>query len=370
MVLDLNLISVLDSAGVIQGIGFGLVLLVINKWKKNNTYLLAIFLILFALQRLDVVFSELNVYEYYPWLYLLPTFSFAIIYPVFFIYTQKVSIFSKKKLKIWLLYPGIIYSMIQLYIFFLPYQEKLVLVEQSWYEFSKVPAILFGLGVALWNIKFISDHQKEVFNQYSMTQFKELKWAKYFLIYSTVGSVLYALQWFLLPENIYSRISFLLFDLLTIYWLSFYGIKQLNVHSIIANLEIPKEQPIVESSDKQFIVNKDLEELFEEIETYMISSQAYTKTELTIVDVAKQLKVHPRRISTAINSIPKQNFNNYVNRFRVEKALALIQNKNLENYSIEGIGSEVGFHSKSAFYAAFKKETGTTPTRYLQKHIA
>ena len=90
-------------------------------------------------------------------------------------------------------------------------------------------------------------------------------------------------------------------------------------------------------------------------------------TELTIVDIAEKLKVHPRRISVAINSIHQQNFNTYVNEFRIKKAELLLADENLNNLSIEGIGLEVGFHSKSSFYSAFKKVTGTTPSNYKKK---
>ena len=101
----------------------------------------------------------------------------------------------------------------------------------------------------------------------------------------------------------------------------------------------------------------------------MKSSECFTQSELTIVDVANDLNIHTKQISTAINKVQNQNFNSYVNQFRIEKAIDLLREQHI-TLSIEGIGYEVGFHSKSAFYAAFKKVTGTTPTKFKEKTAA
>ena len=104
-----------------------------------------------------------------------------------------------------------------------------------------------------------------------------------------------------------------------------------------------------------------------QIEDHMRTTEVFINPELTIVDLAEGWKVHSKLISTSINIIANQNFNIYVNRLRIEKALALLKTGNLEAYSMEGISIEVGFKSKSAFYAAFKKATGTTPIKYKAK---
>ncbi|MEO9891715.1 AraC family transcriptional regulator [Aurantibacter sp.] len=371
MFLDINLISVLDSAGVIQGLAFGIMLLVINKRRKNYSYCLGLILILYSLQRVTVVFAELNIFELYPELFLLPTISYWLLFPIFFIYTQKISILSEKKNKIWLLYPGIAYFIFQLYIFLLPYETKLIIAEQSWFITPKFIGLFYGWVVAIWNLKFIENHKREVLNQYTETKNKELKWVKQFIIFALIATVVYAFQFYLLPKNIYSRVFFLCIDLTIIYWLSFYGIMQTNIHSVIAQDTNNKTTatPSLVLKNQQRVDYKELKTLVDRIENHLLETELYTESELTIVEVANLLDVHPRKVSTAINTIKKQNFNNYINRFRVEKAITVLQSKDAEHFSVEGIGNKVGFKSKSAFYSSFKKETGTTPTQYLQQAL-
>jgi len=83
-----------------------------------------------------------------------------------------------------------------------------------------------------------------------------------------------------------------------------------------------------------------------------------------IATIAHKMEVHPRRVSNAINTVSGKNFNNFVNELRVKKAIELLKNQELKQFSIEGIGYKVGFRSKSVFYAAFKKITGTTPVKF------
>ncbi len=56
--------------------------------------------------------------------------------------------------------------------------------------------------------------------------------------------------------------------------------------------------------------------------------------------------------------------NNYINSFQEEYAKELFASDKYKNLSIEGIGMEAGFHSKSTFYAAFRKIEGTTPAKH------
>jgi AraC-like DNA-binding protein len=123
----------------------------------------------------------------------------------------------------------------------------------------------------------------------------------------------------------------------------------------------------IEQKESTIIEPNKLEEIMLKINDHMTRFESFTNMDLTIADLANDLKLHPKPVSTAINSRSQQNFNSYVNQFRIEKAKSLLAKEKMENLSIEGIGKEVGFHSKSAFYAAFRKETGTTPTKFIEQ---
>ena len=102
----------------------------------------------------------------------------------------------------------------------------------------------------------------------------------------------------------------------------------------------------------------------------MNSSEIFVNSELTIMDLADGINKHPKLVSEAINTVGKQNFNSYINQYRIKKAEVLLKTDKNINLSIEGIGNEVGFKSKSAFYTAFKKFTGTTPTSFKDHRAA
>ncbi|SIO04064.1 helix-turn-helix domain-containing protein [Algoriphagus halophilus] len=101
--------------------------------------------------------------------------------------------------------------------------------------------------------------------------------------------------------------------------------------------------------------------LFEKIESEMQENRYYLDQNLTIHDLAKHLKIPARTISTSVNQSAGCNFNEWINNYRVDHALATLQDKNMDHYSIEGIGRDSGFKSRSAMYLAFKNKTGHPP---------
>ncbi|WP_297761486.1 AraC family transcriptional regulator [uncultured Muriicola sp.] len=350
----------------------GILLLILNYRHFRSTYFLGLFLLLFSLKLAIFIPKGLNIDQLYPELFLLP-FNFSwLLFPIFFIYTQKVSIFSDQKIKYWLLYPGILSIALQLIIYFLPYSTKLVIAQSFWHELVfTILGISYSWVIGIWNLKLLNQHRTEVQNTFSFLENKVLLWVRIFLIYSLSTSVLIHILYYVSPDNYYFKILFSIFDLIAIYWIAVNGVIQQNVLSILAKKEsgIPSQYTFAMENDQRKIVNeKDLKTLMEEIDSYMKTTEAFLLSELTIIDLAEKLNIHPKKISTSINKILHQNFNSYVNQLRIKKAETLLKDQSSNYFSIEGISKEVGFHSKSAFYEAFKKVTGTTPNKYKERN--
>ena len=97
---------------------------------------------------------------------------------------------------------------------------------------------------------------------------------------------------------------------------------------------------------------------------HMETAKPFQEPELTISQLGGQLKIPPYSLSQVINEKLQCNFLDFINGYRVEAAKKLLADKNHKHLTILSIAYEVGFNSKTAFYSAFKKQTGKTPTAF------
>lgn len=102
--------------------------------------------------------------------------------------------------------------------------------------------------------------------------------------------------------------------------------------------------------------------LVKQLQTIMEQEQLYRNSKLKLQDLATRLSISPHQLSQLLNDNLGKSFNTFINEYRVKAACRQISE--LEHLSLEGIGFEVGFSSKSTFYATFKKMVGTTPAKY------
>lgn len=93
----------------------------------------------------------------------------------------------------------------------------------------------------------------------------------------------------------------------------------------------------------------------------MAEDQPWLEPELTLAELAHRLRTNTSLLSHVINAGCGQNFNDFVNRYRVAEAERRLQDPRLAHYSLVGIALESGFNSKSTFNRVFKKLTGRTP---------
>jgi AraC-like DNA-binding protein len=94
----------------------------------------------------------------------------------------------------------------------------------------------------------------------------------------------------------------------------------------------------------------------------MAEKQLYKNPNLSLQDLAQELSISSHQLSQFLNNNVGKNFTSFINEFRISEACRIIISN--DKITLEAIGYDVGFNSKSTFFAAFKKHTGTTPLNY------
>jgi AraC-like DNA-binding protein len=94
----------------------------------------------------------------------------------------------------------------------------------------------------------------------------------------------------------------------------------------------------------------------------MTEEQPWLEPELTLTEVAKRLRITPGLLSKVINTGCGQNFNDFVNAYRVREAQRLLADPRFAHYSLVGVALESGFNSRSTFNRVFKKVVGQAPS--------
>jgi AraC-like DNA-binding protein len=104
--------------------------------------------------------------------------------------------------------------------------------------------------------------------------------------------------------------------------------------------------------------------LIEKLHQVMSEKKMYQNANLTLGELSKEINISVHQLSQLLNDNMGKNFTAFINEYRINEACNIIVSDN--KLTLEGIGYEVGFNSKSTFFASFKKLKGTTPAIFLQ----
>ena len=80
------------------------------------------------------------------------------------------------------------------------------------------------------------------------------------------------------------------------------------------------------------------------------------------------MNIPDRELSALINHKLNQHFFDFVNEYRIKKAMEILRDPENDRMTVLEILYEVGFNSKSSFNTVFKKYCGQTPTQYRKSH--
>lgn len=107
------------------------------------------------------------------------------------------------------------------------------------------------------------------------------------------------------------------------------------------------------------------DDLLAAMQVLMAEKQQYLQAELKMMDIANALGVPEYRISKALKEKTDfDNFNHFVNHFRLNHAKNLLIDERSKSWTILVVSMESGFSSLATFNRVFKNQEKCTPKQY------
>lgn len=101
--------------------------------------------------------------------------------------------------------------------------------------------------------------------------------------------------------------------------------------------------------------------------SFMETEKLYRNPDLTLQKLASITNISSRYISATLNQYHQKSFYDFINSYRIKEVIESFQNPEAEVYTINGLATQAGFKSTSAFYKAFRLQTGMTPGAFKKQ---
>jgi YesN/AraC family two-component response regulator len=123
-----------------------------------------------------------------------------------------------------------------------------------------------------------------------------------------------------------------------------------------------EEQKLIEINQKTRIEQPSI--IRQNLERIMSEKQIFLTQDLRINSLCKELNTNRTYLSQVLKEELNENFNSYINKHRVNYAISLLRNKELNHYSLEKFSELSGFGSTVSMIRAFKQTTGKAPSEF------
>lgn len=124
-------------------------------------------------------------------------------------------------------------------------------------------------------------------------------------------------------------------------------------------------------NEKEKYKNKEIDKetlnLIDQKLSVIVEKELFLNPNFSLEEAAKELKLTKHILSQYVNEVLGKSFSSLIKEYRIDKAKKLLETET--SYTIENLGYDSGFNSKSAFFTAFKKTTGLTPAEYQKTYF-
>ncbi len=347
-----NLLLIVSGIGAVQCILFVL-LISIKKRRGLSDWILAVWFCIFFAHLLVGIFNEVDP------THITNIFIMSIGFlhgPMFLVYTK--SVFEHRFAKIDLVH----------FAAFLGFTIIGFFISSTFETKWEIIVLLFKLiSLSIYPIYILFYYKKEhqafgksasKFNRHGLSWIKVV--AILFLLSLAISLIRLAIE--LLVGVAYFELWDLLRYVVLVTIIGFFGLKYGMVYRPEVSTNSGREKYVYSPLKKSTVatISKNINDFFKE-------SSIYLRSDFSLALLSERLGIPKHHLSQVINSEMSITFYELVNTKRVEYAMFRIREGGSLNISLEGLGYECGFNSKSAFFQNFKKITGKTPGQFKKE---
>lgn len=251
----------------------------------------------------------------------------------------------------------------------------------AWYLFSAPASLALNIILIVlmlsqtmfyWLLSFyrIRRHRRNLLNYASDTRDVDLSWLEKIII------IILLLMIFIIIYNLafpFRSLNLTMNLIMTavIYYVAYHSMRD---REIFPFSEARREEIIAieeaDESKKKMMPDEELILMKTKLHQLMVKRKPYLDPDLNLIRLSEMLDTSTHRLSYIINTGYNGNFFNFINKYRVDEAKALLKDPGKNQYSVLGIGFESGFNSKTSFNQTFRKFTGQTPSDFRKSGSA
>ena len=387
--MELDIIQILSLLKVFISLLLAAFLLTVRSENYLSNLFLALFLIISAIDS-DSIFLGHYIYPNYPSLGMFMNSLVFLSMPVLYLYLVSI-VYSDFKLKwnhIWHALPFLLNFIVFIPRFYaVGYDEQMEYIRTQTASSRHIEVIYSYITLHaqiiiyfLFSFALVNKYRRLLLENYSNASLFNYRWLFQLLAILGFEFIIASLKNLFMffgsePAYFYSMLVTALVAVAYIIWLVmkamlhpelFRGIdSKLQLVSSMVREEAEK----YDNTGTPGNLNEKINEKIYTLNKYMANEEPFLDPSLTIYDLAKQIDMPTKELSLLINHDLNQHFFDFINGFRIRKAMEILKDLSKKEFTVLEILYEVGFNSKSSFNTAFKKYTQLTPTQYRKKHL-
>ena len=296
--------------------------------------------------------------------------SFFLFNPAFYLYSRSLTDekFRLKWVQLLHLVPYIFFEFSNHY-FTLIFDADVFFVRDNNLWIRLLYSMSFIISLVAYNtlsISAVHKHRINLKNEFSnISQNQKLGWLLFVVISYNVyiySATALGLFGFFYNDYVASSLFNYSATLGLTFALGFYGIRQDEIYRRkLGKTDLNQTE---ERYRKSKVPDNKKEDIKTMVLTYFREKAPYLNPELSMLLLSEELNIPKHQLTEVLNTIIGKNFFQFVNEYRVEAVKQKLSDTSNDKFSIEVIGYDCGFSSKSSFFSVFKSITGLTPSQF------